>query len=523
MVHSAQDVAASEHEGPISKPVAGQSLPLNDTLLTASVDTDSASVSANTSPEPASPPPAAHVRPSAQEAEHMPNQSQVGLKLLVSNSASGLIIGRSGSTISDLQAKSGTRIKLSQGGDYYPGTSDRVCLIQGFLSNASIAVELVLAKLYELQSLQHLASTQTPVVGVDAPGETASEEAAPQSFVVRLLVPSTCCGMIIGRGGSNVKALKEKSKVTYIQLSPKEHEVLIGGSTLSTSERIVTITGPTFQSCVDCVRIILNDMGHNPEISRYVNMTTSYTRNVAGMVAPPSAYTLAPAAPGFYVEHEPFPPHVLGQSPPTLESPPRYGMEGQFLPGQFDASSPGHLTHQGSPTSYDAVGHPPMVPSQSYEQDPIAPGSSFPQYQQPTFWAPDASSGSPGRRLSGGNIPSIDQLAQSFQAQASLPRHPSHSSLHSQTSVSVQLGVHDTRIGSILGRGGKTLTEIQALSKTKIRISQRGEFIPGTHNRVVTITGNSLQEVEHAQHLVNQRLTASFSRSGSSSDLRQDR
>lgn len=86
--------------------------------------------------------------------------------------------------------------------------------------------------------------------------------------------------------------------------------------------------------------------------------------------------------------------------------------------------------------------------------------------------------------------------------------------------ITVQLGVPDTRVGSILGRGGKTLTEIQAVSHTKIRISQRGEFIPGTQNRVVTITGSTTQDVEHAQNLVNQRLAGSFPRPGSSSEMR---
>ena len=75
-----------------------------------------------------------------------------------------------------------------------------------------------------------------------------------------------------------------------------------------------------------------------------------------------------------------------------------------------------------------------------------------------------------------------------------------------QQLVTVQLGVADTRIGSILGHGGKKLTEIQALSRTKIRISQRGDFIPNTQNRIVTITGSTAQDVEHAQQLIIKRL-----------------
>ena len=277
-----------------------------------SVDTDSANISAGApSPAPSSSSPTTHhAFPPTQEVKPVSNLLQVAIKLLVSNSASGLIIGRSGSTISDLQAKSQTRIKLSQGGDYYPGTTNRVCLIQGSLPNSSVAVEMVLTKLYELQSFQQLPSAAIPATQVRPDTNATTEALIPEdttnastSFNVRLLVLSTCCGMIIGRGGLNIKSLKEKSEVTYIQLSPKENEIMIGGSTLSTSERIMTITGSNFTSYVNCVRIILNDMGQNPEISRYINMTTSYSKNLATVAAPPSAYTVASTS-GVFIEHE---------------------------------------------------------------------------------------------------------------------------------------------------------------------------------------------------------------------------
>mmetsp|Transcript_27614 Transcript_27614/g.58368 ORF Transcript_27614/g.58368 Transcript_27614/m.58368 type:complete len:532 (+) Transcript_27614:507-2102(+) len=523
------------------------------------------SLSKSPSPAPSSSSPTTHdstASPPPHEGRPILNQLQVALKVLVSNSASGLIIGRSGSTISELQAKSQTRIKLSQGGDYYPGTSDRVCLIQGTQANASLAVEMVLSKLYELQSFQQLSSSPPSTRRLSDSG-SSPDERAPTSFIVRILVPSTCCGMIIGRGGSNIKSLKEKSEVTYIQLSPKEHMVMIGGSTLSTSERIMTITGPNFTSCVNCVKIILDDMAQNPEISRYINMTTSYSKNLASTT--PSSYTMAPTT-GFFMEHESFQQHLISQTQ-MLESSSRYGMSDQFIPGQFGPSpAPGMglqpdqnilgllpqqlLRHQGSPSAYDAVTHgdmsmpllgdpPNMIPSQAYGQSIVStpprnpePGvtpASFPPYpQSQPFWSSDVSAGSPGRNIlpsaSGDLSTSVDRLSQSFTSQASIQRHHSNPSLQhlaGSKPVSVQLGVPDTRIGSILGRGGKTLTELQNLSHTKIRISQRGEFIPGTQNRIVSITGNTTQDVENAQNLVNQCLTSSFSRSSSSPELPQ--
>ena len=41
----------------------------------------------------------------------------------------------------------------------------------------------------------------------------------------------------------------------------------------------------------------------------------------------------------------------------------------------------------------------------------------------------------------------------------------------------------------MLGRGGENLAQIQTLSRTKISVSRRGEFVEGTRDRIVTIAG----------------------------------
>ena len=53
----------------------------------------------------------------------------------------------------------------------------------------------------------------------------------------------------------------------------------------------------------------------------------------------------------------------------------------------------------------------------------------------------------------------------------------------------IQMSIPDSLIGAILGRGGSTLNELQSSTNTRIRISQRGVYVPGTTNRVVTIQG----------------------------------
>lgn len=82
-----------------------------------------------------------------------------------------------------------------------------------------------------------------------------------------------------------------------------------------------------------------------------------------------------------------------------------------------------------------------------------------------------------------------------------------------------QVLVPDSMIGSILGRGGRTLNELQMMSGTRIRISQRGEYMPGTRSRIVAIRGPTAQAVWDVQHMISQRMvlppTAVYDMSGS--------
>lgn len=55
--------------------------------------------------------------------------------------------------------------------------------------------------------------------------------------------------------------------------------------------------------------------------------------------------------------------------------------------------------------------------------------------------------------------------------------------LHSH--VHTQMQVPNKLVGSILGKGGSTLKEIQQQTGARVTISKRGEFAPGTQNRCV--------------------------------------
>lgn len=215
--------------------------------------------------------------PHGIQKEDMPvpgSTNQIALKMLVSNNVAGSIIGRAGQSIAELQNQSKCRVKLSQANDCFPGTSDRVCLLQGEMSNILYAIRLILGKFRSSQThseSQERETTENPTV------------------TARILVPSAACGSLIGRGGCHIKSLAEKSHAR-IQLAQKEEM-----ASVATSERVVTMSGD-IRSVLSCVTMVLEGAVQNPELYKYSNMTTSYTKAVAASAFNQAAAALAEAA-----------------------------------------------------------------------------------------------------------------------------------------------------------------------------------------------------------------------------------
>lgn len=72
--------------------------------------------------------------------------------MLCPNTAIGSIIGRGGSVISQLNQKTGAKIKLSQNQDFFPMTNDRVIAISGEQECIAVAVGELITKIIEVSS-----------------------------------------------------------------------------------------------------------------------------------------------------------------------------------------------------------------------------------------------------------------------------------------------------------------------------------------------------------------------------------
>lgn len=97
-----------------------------------------------------------------------------------------------------------------------------------------------------------------------------------------------------------------------------------------------------------------------------------------------------------------------------------------------------------------------------------------------------------------------------FRSASNTPRPPPEmrglSSVNSMNEVTRHVDLADSFIGFTIGKQGITLKQIQQQSGTKIRISAKGEFVPGTTNRRVTITG-SQQAVQLAEYLLREKVS----------------
>lgn len=73
------------------------------------------------------------------------------------------------------------------------------------------------------------------------------------------------------------------------------------------------------------------------------------------------------------------------------------------------------------------------------------------------------------------------------------------------TETNITISIPNELIGNIFGRQGSTMREIISLSGAKVVVSGKGEFVEGTTNRLVTITGTPTSA--QAAHLfITQRL-----------------
>ena len=84
----------------------------------------------------------------ADEARSVTLGDTTALKLLVTNSQASAVIGKRGAQIRLVQSSTGAKVKIANGDDCFPGTSDRAVMVTGSLQAVSAAVDMLLTRLF---------------------------------------------------------------------------------------------------------------------------------------------------------------------------------------------------------------------------------------------------------------------------------------------------------------------------------------------------------------------------------------
>ncbi|XP_078582040.1 poly(rC)-binding protein 3-like isoform X4 [Branchiostoma floridae x Branchiostoma japonicum] len=154
------------------------------------------------------------------------------IRLIMQGKDVGSIIGKKGDTIKRFREESGARINISDG-----SSPERIVTITGSTENILKAFNMIGKKFEEDMKAAHVNSS-VPVPPV----------------TLRLIVPASQCGSLIGKGGSKIKEIREVTGAS----------IQVAGDMLPNStERAVTVSG-TPDAISQCVYHICCVMLESP-------------------------------------------------------------------------------------------------------------------------------------------------------------------------------------------------------------------------------------------------------------------
>ncbi|KZC06300.1 RNA-binding protein Nova-1 [Dufourea novaeangliae] len=431
------------------------------------------------------------------------------LKVLVPGVAAGAIIGKGGDTIAQLQKDTGARVKMSKSHDFYPGTTERICLITGSLEAIMSVMDFIMDKIREKPDL-----TSKTTVDFES-GKTTAE----RDKQVKILVPNSTAGMIIGKAGNYIKQIKEDSG-SYVQISQKAKDV-------SLQERCITVIGEK-ENNRSALMMILAKVADDPQSGVCPNV--SYA-DVSGPVAnynpTGSPYAQAPTSTPTYTSTASINTvSLLNGAGLSLN----LNLGAAITAGFLEPAATEILSAIATLAKYNILGMGIGMPSSmSYLGNPMDTTTTANGSNNnggvfgPIGTVPALGSTSPTPRNTLDRYESFDPFRQNNTAASAIhlnnnsfglgtnqlslvSKSPTQVDANSKETKKVDIEIAEVIVGAILGPGGRALIEIQHLSGANIQISKKGTFAPGTRNRIVTITGYP-NAIESAKYFIEQRIS----------------
>ncbi|XP_066248515.1 poly(rC)-binding protein 3 isoform X1 [Euwallacea similis] len=380
------------------------------------------------------------------------------IRLIMQGKEVGSIIGKKGEIVKRFREESGAKINISDG-----SCPERIVTVTGPPSSIFKAFSLIAKKFEEWCSSQFQDNVNS---GVPRPPIT-----------LRLIVPASQCGSLIGKGGSKIKEIREVTGAS-IQVASE----MLPNST----ERAVTISG-TGEAITQCIYHICNVM----------------------LESPPKGATI------------PYRPKPQVGGPVILAGGQAYTIQGNYaVPAHADVStpliSPLLAPHHGAafgPAMAAVAPQPPPTAIFELKNGPLPAHAALP----PQHLLPDVATltknplaglaalglGGLAPANTGGLNPAGETATQALAALAGSQLRTSNSRTQQNTNQqTTEMTVPNELIGCVIGKGGTKIAEIRQISGAMIRISNCDDRETGSSDRTITISG-APDAVALAQYLIN--------------------
>jgi transcription antitermination factor NusA-like protein len=378
------------------------------------------------------------------------NRGDKMIKVLLSSMQAGALIGQGGAAVNELQKRTGTRIRVSNKSMTFPGTQLRVISIEGTEEQLQDAVKDVLDVCFQENKVEI---------------ETAD---------VLLALPSLAAPVIIGKQGVKVAEIIKQAGCD-IRLGKQSDEIP------GVRERVATLKGKKEKVLAGVYAIMdLMFKDASGKAGTYENRSTNYDgggrRDDSGRRD--------------YRDDD----RRGGRGDDSRHSRSDYGAgggrdyrddyrssrsdRGDYRSGGMDYRDSRYPDRGGGSAVYDPRAAMDM-------RDPYRDVRATRDLLPPRPGAlPYLPSGVVDDDRRGGSVVPLVQ----------------------KPVYSTQVSVPDEYVGAMLGRSGENLAEIQRITRTRIHVSQRGEYVPDTRDRIVTISG-AVQDCEIAKTMLAEKIT----------------
>ncbi|ORX51350.1 eukaryotic type KH-domain (KH-domain type I) [Anaeromyces robustus] len=224
----------------------------------------------------------------------IPVDPNVSIRAIITTKEAGVIIGREGKNVTKIREESGAKVTVSE---HVPGTLDRIITVAGDIDTVSKAFLLVSERI---------------VIEFEKERQLFERE----RLSLRILIPDTRMGSIIGKGGSKIKEIQEISNA-YIIAS----EEILPNST----ERTVIINGT-----VQAIKLAIYNIGiilrENPDRNLntiyYKPMPLSFYQNSLSALSYSLPYTPPIIPPNYAASSASYPVPLYINSTPMNGPPP---------------------------------------------------------------------------------------------------------------------------------------------------------------------------------------------------------